>query len=222
MKNSSSDKTLSSPREASALQFVYYCWIHSRRIKTHVHTCTHTYTLETNPSHHAAELSGFYTHTHTLPSSNVIANVNREAERPARIWGHGGNAISSVWSIMIDDEGETKTEWIGVKKQVRRVRHREAWQQRKRGKKNSNSDVIASRSIWSWSEITACDDKYWFDKTTEAQIWADMNTARVERSSCIDSTCTSKHDHEVLINLLCTTCPAPSSRWTKLAASYLI
>lgn len=45
-----------------------------------------------------------------------------------------------------------------------------------------NSNVIAIRSIWSWSEIPACDDKYWFDKTTEAEIWADMNTGRVEES----------------------------------------
>lgn len=56
-------------------------------------------------------------------------------------------------------------------------------------KQQVNSNVIAITSIWSWSEITARDDKYWSDKTTEAEIWADMNTGRVEESgySCTDS-----------------------------------
>lgn len=80
---------------------------------------------------------------------------------------------------MIDDESETKTEWIGEKEQVR-WSERE-WGQRERQRKNTKTkhqvnSVTAIRSIWWWSEITACDDKYWSDKTAEAEIWAVMNT----------------------------------------------
>lgn len=47
-----------------------------------------------------------------------VANVNRKAAWPARVWAHRGNAITSVWNIMIDDESETKMEWIEVEEQV--------------------------------------------------------------------------------------------------------
>lgn len=84
---------------------------------------------------------------------------------------------------MMDDESETKTEWIGEKEQVTWCEEKKETATEVQGEKHTqqvNSNVIAIRSIWSWSEITACDDKYWSDKTTEAEIWADMNTGRVE------------------------------------------